>query len=202
MKPTNRLFYIMPFLLATIMCSSLRCQLSDNNSLTTKVVYNNWKRNSGQFNENNNHPKNYINSYSTTSQNISVPNTFQNILFDKDGSYNGWIRTNGNFKVPQTGYYLVTYSLTIGFTSSSKISEQLLSQLALDGQEIVESRSLYQVTFNQSNITTFPMGQTFILHAKKNQIVNIQFKTNNSSIATVSAITIPSAFITITPIKS
>ncbi len=141
---------------------------------------------------------NYAFSYDTTTQAISAANTYQDIIFNTNGTINGWTHADGtaDFIAGASGLYLVTVEGTA--SKSDAGSDNFEMRTLFNGVEVAGSQS--GIDMEIKNID-FHLSSTFLVNATAGQILKIQAtsSTNKASInpGGANAITQPSAKITI-----
>ncbi len=144
---------------------------------------------------------NFISAFDTTTQTVSVANTFQDITVSNNGQINGWTHTaaTANFVCPTTDKYLVTYRAHLAKTTGSNSIVELIA--LFNGVEVAGSQGGGTATVNNVPISA---SGFFILNGVATQILKFQLTggTVNSVMLPIggNAATQPSMQISITRI--
>lgn len=147
---------------------------------------------------------NYIDSYDTTTQVVSVANTYQPITFSNNNKINGWSHTvsTSSFTCNQTGTYVINYNATILDTSVSSSSNATLVIFG-GGVELANSQTYIDIEFSNQHIS---IHKCFMSSFTNGDVVTVQFTGSTTSVSlnsltNTSGSTIPSISLTITRIS-
>ncbi len=113
----------------------------------------------------------FIDAYDTTTQTVSIANTFQDITFSNNGVLDGWTHTatSADFTCPTTANYLVTYTAHGTKTTGSN---SLVEVIALfNGVEIAGSQGGAFASVNNASQT---ISGSFIFAGTATQILKFQ----------------------------
>ncbi len=93
---------------------------------------------------------NFVFAFDTTTQTISLSNTFQDVDFAANGQLNGWTHTPGTaiFTCNQTGKYMSNYGVATNKTGGAAATFELIS--TFNGLELVGGQVAKDVTTNNS----------------------------------------------------
>jgi hypothetical protein len=145
---------------------------------------------------------NYFFSYDTTTQQVAVAGTFQNISFNTDGQLSGWAHTvpGTDFFGQPTGLYLVQYTAQVEVTNAT--SSTVTLRATLNGTEISGSQASVDTEIANQSI---PVSKSFIVAATSGQTLRLQLtgsSTNNRLIANNGSGTVrPSVSMTVVRIQ-
>ncbi len=144
-------------------------------------------------------PSNFVSAYDTTTQTVSIANTFQDITFNTNVELDGWTHTGGtaDFVCPETAKYLVEYTINSTKTTGSNSLIEVIS--LFNGTEIAGSQIGSFSTVNNSNQSA---SGEIIISGVATQILKFQLTgaTVNSTLAPPggNATTSPSMTVSIT----
>jgi hypothetical protein len=86
--------------------------------------------------------ENYVSAFDTSSQGVSVANTFQTVTFT-DRSLNGWTYSSGSFTCPKTGLYSINYYAKSAISLLTGIASSIITK---NGTEIAGSQCGFGLT--------------------------------------------------------
>jgi len=121
----------------------------------------------------------YLFAYDTTTQTISVNNTYQDVTFTNNGQDNGWTHTPGTaeFTAIGTGIH---YVVVTGNVEKSGGSSPVASiRCTINGVEVPGSQFGMDLT---SNNTTFVVTRNFMVSVVANDIMRIQFAGSTTTV--------------------
>lgn len=115
---------------------------------------------------------NYVFAYSTTIQNVTTANIFQDVNFSSDAQLNGWAHTPGTsqYTSAQTGLYLVQYSAEV---STTGLGTNATFRVVLNTtSEVLGSRST--VTMTSANQLS-PVSRSLLTSINSGDVLTLQF---------------------------
>jgi len=143
----------------------------------------------------------YVFAYDTTTQTVSVANTFQDITFSNNGEIDGWTHTvsTADFTANETGKYEVNMNFIVNDIGAGTPLFEFIG--LVNGVEVAGSQLVDQLSVNNQETAG---GKSFIINITSGQIFKIQMTatTTNAQIiaAGANAVTAVSASVTITRI--
>ncbi|HMJ88948.1 MAG TPA: hypothetical protein VK530_03985 [Candidatus Acidoferrum sp.] len=115
---------------------------------------------------------NYLFTYDTTSQGVTVANTFQDVTFNNDARKSGWGHTagTGDFTANAAGLYLVQYTAQAETLAAGASTVSVYA--TLNGTEIPGSQS----TCDPATLTeTIPVSKSFLLSTGVSGVLRLRF---------------------------
>lgn len=122
---------------------------------------------------------NFVAAYDTTTQAISVANTFQTVDFSNNAQLNGWTHTVSTdaFTCNQTGIYLV--NLQLHGEKSSGAAATFESRLTINNVEVAGSQDGADIIANNES---FIVGvQNFLINVTSAQILRVEIASSTTN---------------------
>jgi len=123
-------------------------------------------------------PKEYVFAYDTTTQNISVGNTFQTVNFATASQINGWTHASSGvgFTANVGALYKVDYTVTAQKTGGSNSPFEV--RATVGGVEVAGSQASY---INSTNNVPTTLTRSFITNVASGQVLNLQVAASGTS---------------------
>jgi len=114
---------------------------------------------------------NFVFAYDTTTQSISLTNTFQTLTYDTNGQLDGWAHTTGTgvFTCNQTGLYLVTFDLQVNKIGGG--AGNFAARATFNAVEVAGSHTGIDYATNNLHMQ---VSRTFLVSATAAQVLEIE----------------------------